>query len=51
MKITNNKTLVTFPGLDGEKITTYGIKLGTLEQAREAVAALEEAVEMVKGGN
>jgi len=51
MKITSNKTLVTFPGLDGEKITTYGIKLGTPELTREAVAALEEAVEAVKGGN
>jgi len=51
MKITSNKTLATFPGLVGETVTTYGIKLGTVELAREAVAALEEAVEAVKGGN
>lgn len=51
IKVTSNKTLVTFPGLDGETMTTYGIKLATLEQARDAAAALEEAIAAVKGGN
>ncbi|KAF9520341.1 hypothetical protein BS47DRAFT_755133 [Hydnum rufescens UP504] len=51
IKVTSNRTLVTFPGLEGETMITYGIKVATLEQARDAVAALEEAVAAVKGGN
>lgn len=51
MKITTGKTMMTFPGFDGEKHVIYGIRVTTPELLREAIKALEEAIEAVNGGS